>query len=311
MFIGLTIWLVSIVAERRLKSYDEALEKQREYIEERTDKNRAYLEGQTKGLRIETDDLRSNLRKEIDARVSQAEEAIVFRFKETTRLALEKEKAGFAHAVKEARKEFSNLTDEMKSDLPKITEGANEILNKMENRFGALVAIANYAKAGSEFHDLSSIGAVHSKITQLFHSNKRSEALLLTREVIHRFQTSDVGNRPSGSLNDWFNLSAQLGQQDEEGLALQVCLSGLEQQNGAPVLREDGEVNWVRAGIEPHDDLLAHAIQYASVIGDPKLDSLLKLSGFNIATQTVPTTWGWRSYIFTPHFPSKALISLS
>ncbi|MFV1564828.1 MULTISPECIES: hypothetical protein [Phaeobacter] len=306
IFIGLTIWLVSIVAERRLKSYDEALEKQRKYIEDRTDKNREYLESQTKGLRAETDELRSNLLQEIETRVVRVEEAIVLRFQESTRTALEEEKVGFAKIVAETRQDFSDLTDEMKSELPQIREDANEILQKMESRFGALVEIANYAKAGSDFQDLSSIGAVHSKVTQLFHATKRSEALLLTREVLHRFKTSDAGNRPSGSLNDWFNLSAQLGQQDEEGLALQVCLSGLEQQNGGPVLTEDGQTSWARKGIEPHDDLLAHAIQYASTIGDAKLDALLKLSGFESETQTVPMTWGWRSYIFT----MQALASL-
>ncbi len=36
IFIGLAVWMVTVVAERRLKVYDETLEKLRGYLEERT-----------------------------------------------------------------------------------------------------------------------------------------------------------------------------------------------------------------------------------------------------------------------------------
>ena len=61
IFIGLAVWMVTVVAERRLKHYDETQEKLRIYLEGRTDALRRELE---KG-RQELEQGRKEMRKEI------------------------------------------------------------------------------------------------------------------------------------------------------------------------------------------------------------------------------------------------------
>ncbi|WP_454282280.1 hypothetical protein, partial [Roseovarius sp. MBR-79] len=78
-----------------------------------------------------------------------------------------------------------------------------------------------------------------------------------------------------------------------------VCLAGLSQQNGAPVIDEQGQPCWINGSVQPHDDLLAHAVQYAAVINSPLLEKLIQLNGYNPEGACGRPTWGWRSYIFT------------
>lgn len=103
----------------------------------------------------------------------------------------------------------------------------------------------------------------------------------------------------TGTSEDWFNLSAQLGQADQEGLALEACLHGMAQQIGRPFINADGSFDWPK-GVQPEKDLLAHALQFAAATGSPYLAGLVALSGYDAATSTgQPGWWGWRNYQFT------------
>lgn len=85
---------------------------------------------------------------------------------------------------------------------------------------------------------LASVGRVHEDVSRMFASGQRDEAVLLVRDMLHQFRTQTGTLRPAGDpKGDWFNLSAVLGRNDEEGLALEVCLAGLEQQNGTAVFK--------------------------------------------------------------------------
>ena len=120
----------------------------------------------------------------------------------------------------------------------------------------------------------------------------------------HETGTGDSGNRPyiTGELGDWFNLSAQLGQKDQEALALEACLHGLAQQAGQSFLYEKhGEIktDWPE-GLIPNGDLLAHAMKFSTSISSPYTIALLELSGFtDIGDHDNRKSWSWRRYTFT------------
>ncbi len=277
IFIGLAVWMVTVVAEKRLKAYDEALEKQRAYIEDRSDKNREFLDKRIQELRKETKD-------EIKEGLDRVKAAIEAGIAETV-----------TNATTASKVDFRDTISEKEDELIGIKRRVEDVEASLNIRFGH---IANYSKVEEEFGEISSVGAVHYKVSQLFKINKRAEAILLTRELLRRFEEGAEVNRPAGALNDWFNLSATLGRNDEEAIALQVCLAGLAQQNGASVF-VGGKANWQVASIQPNDDLLAHAIQYARTIGSTMAGELIALNGYDPATQTGRKTWGWRSYNFT------------
>ena len=102
----------------------------------------------------------------------------------------------------------------------------------------------------------------------------------------------------TGTDEDWFNLSAVLGQNDQEGLALDACLHGLAQQLGRPFINPDASLDWP-AHLRPNRDLIAHALQFAAATGSPYLAALLQLSGYDPATATGAADWNWRNYQFT------------
>ena len=273
IFIGLAVWMVTVVAERRLKHYDETQEKLRIYLEERADALRRELEKGRKDMREEIlDSVRYSIEKEVRDATVQAER-------------------DFQESVK-------TIHDDLNEGIHTIQETQKQI----EDRFGH---IAEYARAVSDFGPISSVGAVHARVTRLFEEKKRGEAVLLVRELLDLFGRDDAKSHPAGTLNDWYNLSAELGRNDEELLALEVTLAGLAQQNHAPVFK-DGELNWQSRSGPPDRDLLAHAVMYARAINDPRLANILTLGGYDKKKPKGRETWGWRNYSFT----MQALVSL-
>ncbi len=204
------------------------------------------------------------------------------------------------------REEVRRATDAAKQDFEKSVEGIRDKLNEgisaveevkseIEERFGHIAA---YARGVADFGPITSVGAVHTRVTRLFREKKRREAVLLARELLDLFGRDDAQSRPAGNLNGWFNLSAELGMNDEELLALEVTLAGLAQQNHAPVFK-NGKANWQDRSVPPDQDLLAHAVMYAREINDPRLADILTLGGYDKDDSTGRATWGWRNYSFT------------
>lgn len=161
-----------------------------------------------------------------------------------------------------------------KAEVQKLADG-------LEARFGHIADHTSYAKGNSGFGAITSVRPVYERVKSLFVSGKRAEAVTLTQELLDIFVRTTGVAQPRGSLKaDWFNLSAVLGQRNETPLALAVCLAGLEQQNGGPVFTKENRANW-RQDSPPDDDLMAHAIHYATTVNDPRLSELLVLSGYD------------------------------
>lgn len=265
--LGIVIWMITITAERRLKTYDETMQ---------------------------------NFRGEIRDGMAEARDTTLVTvqgsIKEQVRDAIETEK-----------QRMDALIDEYRADLQTATERVEQVRQGIENRFGHIADTTAYAQSDSAFGELTSVGAVHKKVSELFHDGDRAQAVTLVREMLDLFHRADRGVRPSGSLKgDWFNLSAVLGNNDEEGLALEVCLAGLQQQAGAPLFDDAGQLAPGIDGQSLDDDVLAHAIQYAQTVNDRRLAALLHLNGYDPEQCAGQPEWGWRSYAFT----IKALDSL-
>lgn len=260
LFLGIAIWLVTIVAERRLKEYDMTLDKFRD------SSGKAY------------DDFRKEIREAEDRIGKRVEDLVLAKVIENT-------KNSISELIDNTKKSFQTDTEDSRKQL-------NEMRDAIEERYGRLVDTASYVG------HLTSISSVNSKLTELFDAGKNGDAFNLTLQLLDAFtrgRNDPTVHRPSGTLNDWFNLSAKLGQKDQEALALRVCLAGLEQQSGVPM--PERIADWP-SSLPPNYDLLAHAIKYAAEISAPELADLLDLSGYNAQTRQGRQDWTWRSYTF-------------
>ncbi|MGX0904689.1 putative Holliday junction resolvase-like endonuclease [Roseovarius sp. MBR-79] len=99
IFIGLAIWMVTVVAERRLKTYDEALENMRQYLENRTDANRAYLERQVTALRTETNAT-------IENGLARVQKTVEERIENTVKDSISREKDAFDKGLQDERQKL-------------------------------------------------------------------------------------------------------------------------------------------------------------------------------------------------------------
>lgn len=266
--LGVVIWLIAITAERRLKAYDETMQ---------------------------------NFRGEIRSGMIEARETTLATVQgsigEQVRNAVEAEKARLDEQIEEYR-----------TKLERATEGVEVIRAGIEGRFGHIADTSAYAKSDVSFGELTSVGAVHKKVTEFFADGDRAQAITLVREMLDLFHRPGSGKRPSGSLKgEWFNLSAELGRAAEEGLALEVCLAGLHQQAGAPLFDKSGKMIVKGEELMLDSDLLAHAIKHAQTVNDQRLAGLVLLTGHDKDTCQGKPEWGWRTYSFT----MKALDSLN
>jgi len=260
LFTGLVLWLVTIVAERRLKAYDEAIEKLTEKLEKKFDDFKSATEDDIKDFKKLVSESSDRLKKdntdsfttfregvEKDSEKLKAETNATFtafrndveKFMEKAKAEIEKnlERETGARVSAEIDSQKSRLDDAIqsyKSELQESVSKSNTLAETLNDRFGAIADNAGYAK--TKRGPLSSVGRVHKEVSELFAEGKRDEAVLMVRDMLEQFRSQTGTLRPAGDLkDDWFNLSAVLGRNDEEGLALEVCLAGLEQQNGAPV----------------------------------------------------------------------------
>lgn len=267
MFLGITVWLVTVVAERRLKTYDETLDK---FSKESRERDARY------------DTKMDQFRDEI----TDSEDRIQGRVSSSILATMKQDLDGLVE------QSLEDVREKTIAATVKVTDYSK----RLEERFGPVVNAVVYDQSG---HSLTSVGETHNRVTALHEEGKNAEAALLTQEVLLAFvrgRKDPSVVRPSGQLNDWFNLSAQLGRKDQEGLALRVCLAGLEQQSGVPLPEE---ISRWPAGVPANVDLLAHAIKYASSVNDGCLEGLLKLSGYDPVRASGTAMWNWRSYLFT------------
>jgi len=318
IFIGLVIWLVTVVAERRLKVYDQTMNEFRDSTETKANRLRSELKEDVQQWRVENattlqqyedrqrtfrEDTRSQadgLRGELTDGIEQARKTIT----ETIEGRIQGQ---VRDAVETQRLRMDSVVGEYQEELKNATSAVEDIRRQIEDRFGHIADSAGYARNDANFGELTSVGAVRKHVASLFEKKDRAQAVTMVREMLNLFHTRDASTRPAGSLeDDWFNLSVVLGRADEERLALEVCLAGLEQEAGEPLFQPDGRVSPGMWGRTFNEDVMAHAIQYAQTVGDRRVGDLIRLNGYDAETRRGRPSWGWRSYGFT----IKALASL-
>lgn len=303
LFIGVAIWLISNVAEKRLKFYDEEIRLTQEKLDSRFEAFRAEIRQRSRESETKLDNFSVSLSSRIDDSQQQQSKALTDARRDiqtSIEANIDSKIEGLVGKfVEEGQGQLSISLTDFKDQAKGILQETQLIQESISSRFGHIAEATATSETVKEFGAITSVGAVHSKVTELNQEDKRSDAVLLVKELLARFADSPQNERPSGALNDWFNLSAQLGKMDEEAIALQVCLAGLEQQSGNRILDEKNNAIWENQEIVPNDDLLAHAVQYAQTINHPSLSSLIDVLGYNRETNSGQDTWGWRSYVFS------------
>jgi tetratricopeptide (TPR) repeat protein len=177
-------------------------------------------------------------------------------------------KAQAAAAVK-------RLTDEQEKKISEAGKRIEEHEQKVEMIISEYAWLKNTSEEQREalrHHSASSAGQAHKQITTLMENDDMAAAVAVAGRAI---EDESVGGTPV----DWFNISAQLGRNDQERLALRACQRGLQEH--------------------PRDnDLLSQALQFATKLGkreeaDKYYRSLLDV-GMDV--------WGWRGFVFVSDY---------
>lgn len=249
MFAAGVAFVVSAAGMRRLQSYDDELARARN--ERREDE---------KALRDELRDERKDFRDSVEKQVSE-----------------ELEKRWLA-----VKSQLSELADVAKTQITSATDDARrhveDIQNSIEKGFGFLKNRPYFSEVlqGKPV----SVGDLHSVVSQLF-STRRNEDRAKALEILNG--ALDSPERMFGAANDWFNLSAQLGQSDLEHEALRVCKVALDRFADG---NDEGRL--------PDVDLLAHAIQFANKLGEWSDCKIYVAQAEKMGREH----WNWRLFVF-------------
>lgn len=258
IFIGFIAYMASATGAKRLEKYDEEFERFRG--------DRYRFE---KDSRDEIARLSAAIRDDISART----ESILERTKDN------------------AESTIRTTAEQINADIQRRFEGTTAELNGFDKKYGP------YIKTIEKAIGVVSVGEIHGVCTKLFGSKKTADITEAKQTVIALLDSQrdpDPIKRMRGSPDDWFNLSAVLGRNDQEYLSYRVCLGGLKQHrdHGMP----DPETTLLR----PEDarrlnqDLLAHAIDSASKTGELSDARMLAENAEQIGRRE----WGWRLFVF-------------
>jgi tetratricopeptide (TPR) repeat protein len=119
---------------------------------------------------------------------------------------------------------------------------------------------------------VSSAGQANKIVEEFFEAKNAPAAIAIVQLAINN-------DNISGTPDDWFNMSAELGRNDQEQHALKVCQRGLKQ---AP----------------NNIDLLSHALQYAYKIGN--WDEAKKY--YRSLVDLGMDKWNWRCFVFASDY---------
>ncbi len=166
ILIGITIWVITVVAERRLKAYDQTIEDFRTAITEAATEMRREFDG----LRDKTDRMRERTEDRGGKLFELLDRAGVTHEKTGTAM-ISQQVAEFRAALAEKSETFALQTNEKLSAL-------EQIQRDLEDRFGFLVGQVTWRADAA-----MSAGVAHERAQELFASRKANEAVVLTLEL--------------------------------------------------------------------------------------------------------------------------------
>ena len=152
LLIGIVIWVITTVAERKLKTYDETIENVRRQISEQLKESRDDIEKIRGEVRDAPDQIKQKLDEEIKRLIQKS--------------------------LDEATIAINKASDQRQNTI-------EEIRNELEERFKDLRPLPH----GTDDVSLNSVGALHKRVTELFGKKDIAEhatAVSLTRMAFAR-----------------------------------------------------------------------------------------------------------------------------
>ena len=146
-------------------------------------------------------------------------------------------KAQAAAVVKAVFDEYESKV----SGVRKLIEEHKQQIEATLSDYAWLKSASDEQREALRSHTASSAGSVYKQITILMNNDDMATAVAVAGRAM---EDEGVGGTPV----DWYNISAQLGRNDQERLALRACQRGLREH--------------------PRDiDLLSQALQFATKLG--------------------------------------------
>lgn len=200
----------------------------------------------------------------------------------------EKNVAGIvkAQAAAAVRNELEAVLDQHKQTISDTEKRITERKEQIDNTLSGYAWLQKASEAQSKAlyeGSVSSAGQAHKLITELMENNDTATAVAVVERAIN---DETVGGTP----DDWFNISAQLGRNDQERLALKACQRGLQEH-------------------PQNVDLLSHALQFTAKLG--KWEEADKYYGYLLKVGM--DAWNWRGFVFASDYfvaagnPGKAI----
>lgn len=253
-------FMVSATGMKRLQSYDEEMARSRR--ERREDELAIRQESLEKAKEL-TDDLherQEEFKKDLSEKVDKIIDS-----------KLEKINSSFDEIAKRATETFTTNSNSIIQEIMAMAK-------RLGDDFSCIKGKPYIAKTIED--NTISVGQLHKKIERLFQTGNEEDRQ-------HAIEILSVALKSSeqmmGIPEDWFNLSAELGRNDLEKQALKVCTVALDRFSD----RNDPHS-------APDPDILAHAIQFATKLGQWQDCKNL----YDLAERTPHDQWNWRLFVF-------------
>lgn len=178
-------------------------------------------------------------------------------------------------AAAAVRSELEAVLDQHKqaiSDTEKRIMERKEQIDDTLSEYAWLQKASEAQRKALHEGSVSSAGQAHKLITVLMENDDTATAVAVAERTI---KDESIGGTPE----DWFNISAQLGSNDQERHALSACQRGLHEH--------------------PRNvDLLSHALQFTTKLG--RREEANKYYGSLL--EVGMDTWNWRCFVFVSDY---------
>ena len=246
IFAGVALFVVAASGMKRLEMYDSEFARMRK--ERRQDAR--------------------DLRDELLQRQDKFEESLKATVEEIAKNAIE----GIIVDIKE---DFKMLASEYRDE-------ARRIADELDDKYKYLVdaGISSYSMAKDDF---VSVGDVHRVVYHLFDRGLEEDmkkSVYLVKSLLEKAKEG----RAAGVPEDWFNLSTELGKNNQERLAFEVCRAALKVYQG--------KQDW--KDYQPDIDLLAHGIQFAGKVAEYETAEKWIAKAGELGREN----WNWRLFTF-------------
>jgi hypothetical protein len=273
-------FVVSAAGMKRLQAYDQEFANAREERRKDAESLREEMRADRKELREELQTVSESVKQNIESFKSGFEKTVT----DASTYASDRAIASLDDKVKQLNATATIAAKEATSEAVSAVSAAEKstyaTIQNFRERFDFLVDVKQLAQLDKG--EITSIAELEEKVEQLFRERKSRAAVALLNAALEQPE------RLEGEPNDWFNLSAELGRNDFFGMGYRVCKLALDKYS--------------RPDSPPNQDLLAHAIQYATK--SAKWAEAAELVA--VAEALGRDSWVWRTFAFVADYYETA-----